>query len=344
MALQLINVNHFAEFAERLAFLGGADVGGIELRAGELGADGGFADDRAVEQVQIQMPRQFLAHGDAAHAVAVRVELWRKDADADLPRQHCQHAAGHAAFRRNTDVIKPFARVVIHAARAHHAQHALDIFGTQRWLAGERIDAAIRERRRHDAEVAAVHGNGALLEINFRRRRRVAGKLIEITQHVADGAVAVAGLAFRLVNFFVQGQFATSIKRKGFQNPFEPRRRRFARNQSGGGNRAGVDHRIARPAGAGIEADGIERIAGRLHADAFQNRIAAVVFKGEAVNERLGNGLDGEFLPRVADLIDRAVRRDETDAEPVGIGLGEFRNVGRHRAVFFSGVFSVDVF
>src|ERR1019366_10544487 len=78
MTLQLINVDRFRQLAEKLIFPGGADVVGIEFRAGEFQPDAEFADDRAVEQVQVEMARQFLTYADATNAVAVRIKTRRK--------------------------------------------------------------------------------------------------------------------------------------------------------------------------------------------------------------------------------------------------------------------------
>ena len=85
------------------------------------------------------------------------VERRREHADAELAGQHRDHAAGHAALRREPDRVRPLARVVVHAARAHHAQHVLDVRALERPRAGDRVDAAVGERRRHGREVAARH-------------------------------------------------------------------------------------------------------------------------------------------------------------------------------------------
>ncbi len=55
--------------------------------------------------------------------------------------------------------------------------------------------------------------------------------------------------------------------------------------------------------------------------------LLAAVLKREAVGNRLGNRLDGELLARVADLVDVSVAGGDADAEPIGIRLGEFRDV-----------------
>ena len=104
-------------------------------------------------------------------------------------------------------------------------------------------------------------------------------------------------------------------------------------DEAGAGDRAGVDHRIARAAGDGIEPDGVEGVARRLDADLCQHLRASVVFEREAIDEGLRDRLDGELLPRVADFVNAAVGRDDADAEPVRIGLAQLGNVGGDFAV-----------
>ena len=53
----------------------------------------------------------------------------------------------------------------------------------------------------------------------------------------------------------------------------------------------------------------------------------AAVLEREAVGEGFGYRLDGELLARVADLVKVSVTGGDADAEPVGIRLGEFRDV-----------------
>ncbi len=50
----------------------------------------------------------------------------------------------------------------------------------------------------------------------------------------------------------------------------------------------------------------------------------AVVLERQAVDERLGDRLDGEGAAGVADLVDVAVGGDHGDAEPVRVDLGQF--------------------
>ena len=177
-----------------------ADAARIDLGRSELQADDRLARVRGVEQVQVEEPRKILAHAEAADAVAVGVERRREHADAQLAGQHRDHAAGHAALGRHAHAVKPFAGIVIHAARPHHAEDALDVFAAEGLPPGERVDAVIGQRRRHHRQVAAGDRDRALLEIQIDHRVGRLGQDVEIAQHVADGAVAMAGLALRTVD------------------------------------------------------------------------------------------------------------------------------------------------
>src|ERR1700730_12687797 len=73
----------------------------------------------AVEHMEVVMPRQRLADLDAAHAVAVAVELWRVAAKPEPRRQCRQDTAADAALGGNADAVDPFAGEVVHAGTGH---------------------------------------------------------------------------------------------------------------------------------------------------------------------------------------------------------------------------------
>ena len=103
-------------------------------------------------------------------------------------------------------------------------------------------------------------------------------------------------------------------------------------HQRGGGDGAGVDHRVHRPAGVRLQADGVEGVARRLDADLAPHLLGATVLEGDAVDQRLGDRLDRERLARRADLVDLAVDGGDGDAEPGGVGLGQLGDVAGHLA------------
>ena len=153
-----------------------------------------------MEQVEVEVGGDLAADLDPADAVAVRVQRRRVDGDPELPRQHREDAAGDAALGRHADVDHPLPRRVVHPAGRHHAQHPVDVLALQRPLAGQWMDAAVGQRRRHQAEVAAVDRDRALAEVEVERRLGVALEDAEAAQHVADRAVAVAGVALGLID------------------------------------------------------------------------------------------------------------------------------------------------
>jgi hypothetical protein len=144
---------------------------------------------------------------------------------------------------------------------------------------------------------------------------------------VADGAVAVAGAALRLEHRVVERQRAAGVGRDRADHARQPRLGALAAHQRRGGDGAGVDHRVHRPAGVRLEADRVERVARGLDADLAPHRLGALVLEGDAVDQRLGDRLDRERPARVADLVDLAVDGGDGDAEPGGVGLGQLGDV-----------------
>ena len=102
-------------------------------------------------------------------------------------------------------------------------------------------------------------------------------------------------------------------------------------DQAGTGDRAGIDHRIERPVVVG-QPDRIERLAARLDADRRRHAFFADQFERKRKHESLGDRLDGERHPAVADLVDMAVDGNERDAEMRGIGALQLGNVIGDRA------------
>jgi hypothetical protein len=172
-----------------------ADVGQRQVRA-----DARPRDARHAQEVQVQVAREPTTDGDAARAVALRVERRREDADAELARQHRQDAAADAALRRHADVVDPRPGGVVHAARRHDAEDVLDVLPLDGAIVGPRVHAAARERRRHEREVAAVDRDRALTEVEVERHVRILGQHVEVPQQVGDRAVAVPGRLLRAID------------------------------------------------------------------------------------------------------------------------------------------------
>ena len=54
------------------------------------------------------------------------VERWREHTDPELPGEDSEHAPSDTALRGEAHFVHPAARVVVHPARRHHAQHLRD--------------------------------------------------------------------------------------------------------------------------------------------------------------------------------------------------------------------------
>ena len=313
-------------------FFRGPDPARIQVRAGELAPDRRLAGRRTVEQVKVPVARQLIAREDPPNAVAPRIQPRRIDPDPNLPRQHRDHPARHAALRRDSHPVDPVARRIVHAAGRHHAQHVLHVLPTQRDLPGHRIDPAIRQRRRHDPQVPTCHGHRALLEVKIHRLHRVALEHVVVPQHVPDRPVPVSRFALGPVHRFVEFQRSARVARKHLDHALQTSRLALAANQPRGRNRAGIDHRVAGATCLRFEADRVERIACRLDTHLFQHWCPPVVLQRQPVHERLRNRLDRERQLGITHLVDRAVRGHQADAEPVRIRLCQLRDVGRHSA------------
>ena len=220
----------------------------------------------AVEHVQVVMRRQRLADLDAAHAVAVLVELGRIAAEPEPRRQCRQNAAADTALGGNADAVDPFAGIVVHAGGRHHRQRARNRVRRHHLFAGHGIDAAIGQRCRHHGDVARRHQDGALPEVDVQHRADIVLDHGVSAQEIADCAVAVAGQALGGINGVVDVELAPGKPAQRLPDIFERVVALGLVDQPGTGNRAGIDHRIERVV-LGIEPDRVEGIARWLDAD-----------------------------------------------------------------------------
>ena len=277
--------------------------------------------------MQLELVGDLLAHLDAAHAVALRVERRRIDADADLARDHGEDAARDPALRRHPDLVGPLAGVVVHAAGIHHREHVAHVVGMIELHTGQRVDAVIGERCRHDGEVAAGDGDGALAEIEVERLDRVATDHAGVEHHIGDGAVAMAGCQFRAEHRVVDIELPRGEVRKQVDHGRGAFFRGFARHHRRDRDGAGIDHGVEGPVRDLVEHDGVERLACRLDADTVEHVGAAELLQREAMHEWLRDRLNGEGVAGVTGGVDPAVDGRQRNAKGAGIGLAELGDV-----------------
>ncbi|CRK35309.1 hypothetical protein BN1723_004095, partial [Verticillium longisporum] len=216
---------------------------------GDGGLDGGHGDLADVHHVQAHVARELLADGDAADAVAARVELGREGGDADLARQRADDAAGDAALGGDADVGHPVAGGVVHAARRHDGEDLPHAGLVDDALARRGVQAGVAERRRHHGEVAHVDVDGALPDVALDRLARVARDDARRLEHVADAHVAVGVAELGLVHLLVDVQLAAREPRERLEDALGALlgRRVGPHHERVGGDGAGIDHGVHRP-------------------------------------------------------------------------------------------------
>ena len=240
--------------------------------------------------------------------------------------------------------MEPLAGEVVHAAGAHQRQHPDgDVVG-ERLTAGEGIAALAGQRGGHHRQIAAGDGDGALAEIEVEGGFRIGLDDVEVAQQVADGPVAVAGLLLREVDGLVDRQPPTGQFLEIIQQQLHRTVGIGIADLGRSGDGPGIDHGIARLARFRVQADGIEGLSGRLHIDLARHEIERQHLQRKRVDEWLGDRLNREFLPRVADLVDPPTRGGDDDAEIVAACLGQLGNVIRHPALLEVAEGGVELF
>src|SRR5579862_4068427 len=105
------------------------------------------------EEIQPQALRQEFRGELALHAVAGGVQWRRERAETALAGRDRDDAPADPAFSRQADIVKPVARGLVESGRYHHCQCVVTDRGIDDALLGDRIDAAVSQRRAHDGEV-----------------------------------------------------------------------------------------------------------------------------------------------------------------------------------------------
>jgi hypothetical protein len=289
------------------------------------------------------MRGQRFAGAQAADTVAMVVDARRIGAEAELRGKGCDDAAAYAALGGNADPIDPATCRIVHARAGHHGERAGHGVGGGDLLAGQWIAALVGEGRRHDRQVPRGNAKRALAEIDVEHLVDVTVQHAVVAQQIGDRPVAVAAFAFRPERGFVHLQPVPSGKaRERGSHALEGAVGIAFADQPDAGDRACIDHRVEGPI-VRAQADGIERIAARLHANDGFDPFRAELIEGEREYERLRNRLDGELHGAVADFVDEPVDCRGGNAEMIRIGKCQFGNVGSDLAAIILREISVAV-
>ena len=200
--------------------------------------------------------------------------------------------------------------------------------------AGDGIHPAARERRGHHREVGRGDRHRALPAVRRDGLLDVAAQRAGARHQVRQRAVAAGRRELGAEHVVVHAERAAGERRQAPEDPLEALGSRPPRSTSEVVSSAPalISGLAGRPE-SGSQADRVERLAARLRADARQDLVGADVAERERVDERLGDRLDRERDVAVAGAVDVPVHADERDAETVGIGVGELRDVRRELAV-----------
>lgn len=88
-------------------------------------------------------------------------------------------------------------------------------------FAGERVGAAVYQRRVHHGKVVAGHEHGALTEVDRELLLHVAGERSRVVHEIGEGAVAVAGGALGGEHRVVDGQVPAREGAQAYQDAGE---------------------------------------------------------------------------------------------------------------------------
>ena len=301
------------------------------------------ADIGELEGMKSEMTGEFLASQNAAHTVALGIQLRGIDADAQLPVHYAKNTAADSALGRKADFKSPATRVIVKPAGEHHRQNVLDVLEIKDVRLGDRVGAHVGQGRSHHGHVLTGDQQGALREILVQRLVHLLVNDAKVVHEIGDGAVTVAserlGLHHRQVDAQIPARSLAHLIDKGLNTGLYRR----LLDQRSDGDGARVNHGIEGPRGLGVQLDGVEGIAARLNTDVFEGFVHAALFQGHLEGKRLAHGLDREFLVPITRADYMAIHRNQADAEVIRVGFAQLGDVSRDGSVIDILIFFISI-
>ena len=150
--------------------------------------------------------------------------------------------------------------------------------------AGRRVDSAVGERCADERQVATVDLDGALSKVRVDRLLDLVPDDVAGAKQVGYRPVAMPGLSLGAVDRLVHVEPPAGVGRVGIEDAIEARTAaREISDERHGCDGAGVDHRVDGEPRLRVEANRVERIAGRLDADGLPDPGNSGVGEGQAV-------------------------------------------------------------
>ena len=180
-----------------------------------------------------------------------------------------QDAAADAALAGQPDAVGEVARAVVVAAGQHQRVDPPGAGGAHHRMPGERVAAAGGEEEAGAGELAAAHGDGAVVEVDAEHLVDRVRQPVEGAHELRQRVVARAGRRLRAGDLGVDGDVVVVGEEAQEAQDLADRLARgvAGEHQVGDDDGAGVDEGIARPALLELELDDrVERRARRLAA------------------------------------------------------------------------------
>ena len=137
----------------------------------------------------------------------------------------------------------------------------------------------------------------------------------------------MAGAPLRLVHGLIESELPASRLAQTVEHDVEGLVAVLRMEERGDGNRSGVDHRVVRPVRLGLQADRVEGISARFDADVAGDLVVPELFERQPEHQRLGDRLEREGVPGVANLEEAARGGGQGNRKQLRIRSSELRDV-----------------
>ena len=220
-----------------------------------------------------------------AHTIAMFVQPRRERRHPNLTRQRADQTTRDARLSRDANLGHPVARSVIHAARRHDAQNLADHATRHHFLAGDRVNALVRQGRGHDRQVPRRYQKRAGPRVALHDHPRILGEYVVAAEHVGDRQVPVGVVQLRATHPLINLQPTASKRRQPVNDPLEALTLGpiVTAHQGMRRQRASINHGVERATFL-VQGHLVESLTGRFHADTLQDIAKTTVFQGFAID------------------------------------------------------------
>ncbi len=281
------------------------------------------------EEVEVVLFGECAEGFDSSSGVGVLVESWGVDTDSHDSWDDSEDGAGDSGLCGDADFVGPSSGVVVHAAHKHDDEDVFDIGGGDGAFLGDGVEAVVGEGGGGVGELLCVDAEGALVEVEIECVFDGAFDVALVFEEVSECAVAVSGAEFGIHDGLVEGWLGSGVVGDHVVDYFGSLFVGASWDEGCGDDRAGVDHRVEGAAFVVEVFEGGEGSACWFDSGEGGDDVASGGGEGLSEDEGFGDGLECEVCFLVSDDVLGAVDEGDGDAVSVGVGFGEFGDVGR---------------